>query len=207
MFLSSTRISIRSTPGHAGTDSTSISGTVDRPYLGGGDENQIGRPRVQHVMAPPHLARFFLLAAALTGWPTLAACGDNPQSAPPVAGRQSFTAIDALNCGSERIDPRNLAAGDARRCFVEAVAAGRAATLTSTATTTEGDPIVYSLSSDTNGTITIIEDTSQDRFRGVGAPDRTRYVCTSIDDNRETRPHMGDVIVTHLHGCTSPGPL
>ncbi|MBL7498147.1 DUF4362 domain-containing protein [Frankia sp. CNm7] len=158
-------------------------------------------------MAPPHLARFFLLAAALIGCLTLTACGGNPPSEPPATDKQSSTAVIALYCGSERIDPGNLAAGDARRCFVEAVAAGQAATLTSTATTTEGDPIVYSLSSDPNGTITVIQDTSQDRFRGVGTPDRVRYVCTSIDDTRETRPHRADVITARLHGCTTPEPL
>ncbi|WP_045876606.1 DUF4362 domain-containing protein [Pseudofrankia sp. DC12] len=155
-------------------------------------------------MAAPRLARLILLAAALTGWLTLAACGRNPPPRSPTAGEQPFTAIDVLDCGSERIDLDHLVAGDARRCFVEAVAARQAATLTSTATTTEGDPIVYTLSSDPSGAITVIEDTSKDHFRGVGTPDRTRYVCVSIDDSRETRPHVGDVVVTHLHGCSTP---
>lgn len=111
-----------------------------------------------------------------------------------------------VDCGSERIGLGSLAAGDARRCFVEAVAAGRAATLESTALSTEGDPTVYSLTSDTRGGITIVEDRSKDRFRGAGTPARVRFVCTSIDSAGETGPGYADLVVNRLRGCTSPEP-
>ncbi|WP_035951130.1 hypothetical protein [Parafrankia sp. EUN1f] len=111
-----------------------------------------------------------------------------------------------VDCGSERIGPGSLAAGDARRCFVEAVAAGRAATLESTVLDTEGDPTVYSLTSDTRHGISVVEDRSEARFRGAG-PARWRFVCTSIDSAEETRPGYADLVVNRLRGCTSPEPV
>ncbi|MBE3205264.1 MULTISPECIES: hypothetical protein [Parafrankia] len=111
-----------------------------------------------------------------------------------------------VDCGSERIGPRSLAAGEARRCFVEAVAARRAAVLESTALDTEGDPTVYSLTGDTRGGIAVLEDRSKARFRGAG-PARWRFVCTSIDSAEETRPGHADLVVNRLRGCTSPEPV
>ncbi|KPM57332.1 hypothetical protein ACG83_06330 [Frankia sp. R43] len=111
-----------------------------------------------------------------------------------------------VDCGSERIGPSGLAAGEARRCFIEAVAAGRAATLQSTVLSTEGDPVVYSLTSDTRRGITVVEDRGEDRFRGAG-PARWRFVCTSIDSAEETRPGHADLVVNRLRGCTSPEPV
>ncbi|CAI7979096.1 hypothetical protein FRAHR75_570047 [Frankia sp. Hr75.2] len=76
----------------------------------------------------------------------VAGCGRSGEPTPP---RSLSSATNggtgtpvAVDCGSERIGPRSLAAGDARRRFVEAVAAGRSATLESTVLDTEGDPTV-----------------------------------------------------------------
>ncbi|MCK9900670.1 DUF4362 domain-containing protein [Frankia sp. Cpl3] len=161
-------------------------------------------------MTSTSIARRLTVAGALACL-VVAGCEGSGKPTPPRSSSASTSGgtgtPTVVDCGSERIGPGSLAAGDARRCFVEAVAAGRAATLESTALSTEGDPTVYSLTSDTRGGITIVEDRSEDRFRGVGTPARVRFVCTSIDSAGETRPGYADLVVNRLRGCTSPEPV
>ncbi|MCK9878148.1 DUF4362 domain-containing protein [Frankia sp. Ag45/Mut15] len=156
-------------------------------------------------------SRYLLVAAAFAAFAalTLTACTDSPDPGPSPArpGGGNSRPVAGQNCGSERISLDRPEPADARRCFLDAVAARRVASLKSTVPTTEGDPIVYFLASDQRGTITVVMDTSQDGFRGTGVPPRTRYVCASLDPVPRMQHGIPDDINAHLHGCGTPTPF
>lgn len=172
--------------------------------------NRDVRSRVQQAMTPMNIVRGLTVAGALACL-VVTGCEHSgepapPQSSPPAASAGTDTPA-VVDCGTERIGPGSVAAEDARRCFIEAVAAGQAATLESTVLDQEGDPTVYSLTSDTRGGVTVVEDRSESRFRGAGVPARVRFVCTSMDTSQGTGSGNADLVVHRLRGCTSPAPI
>jgi hypothetical protein len=108
------------------------------------------------------MRRTFLVAAVLL---SLTACSD-PQPTPP----------PGVSCGSFELGQGETLTVEAANCLLDSAEAKRAATLTQTAPTIEGDPITTTFTARTDGRIDVATDSREDRY---GADEITYDTCES----------------------------
>lgn len=126
------------------------------------------------------MTRLALLAAL----GLLTACGSQavPDPDPAASASASPSVATEARCGAvvldqgERLD---VVAKDELACLDGALQSGRAATLTVTAPTDEGDPIVTAWHLTATGTLDAEVDASRDSFRASG-PATTHVSCGRI---------------------------